>query len=158
MFFFLRDICVGCGFLKRSSSLYTISFLDEAEKQVLHEHCSRLRECLCRWPDCEVVLNTPGALLRHLDVEHGPRRVNAEVSFPTVNLILHWRNLMTVSISQCGHVCGQDAVIQLFQETTIDSISKSTRCSRFGALTEVRIHIVDLLIAAQTLLTASFLK
>lgn len=31
-----------------------------------------------------MALNTPGALLRHLDFEHGPRRINAEASFFSV--------------------------------------------------------------------------
>lgn len=55
--------------------------IDEAEREVLYEHCSRMRESFCRWMECDVLLNTPGALLRHLGAEHGPKRINAEVSF-----------------------------------------------------------------------------
>ncbi|KAF9450950.1 hypothetical protein P691DRAFT_420030 [Macrolepiota fuliginosa MF-IS2] len=57
---------------------FSFASYDEAEKEVLRQHCSRLRESFCRWLECEVTVNTPGALLRHLDVEHGPRTVNAE--------------------------------------------------------------------------------
>lgn len=56
----------------------TFSSYDEAEREVLIEHRTRLRASHCRWQDCEVMLNTPEALYKHMEIEHRPRRTSIE--------------------------------------------------------------------------------
>ena len=53
--------------------------VDNAEKEVLLENSIVLRETPCRWQSCELVLNSSSALIRHLNILHGPRRVDATV-------------------------------------------------------------------------------
>lgn len=60
-----------------SWSLYFASY-DDAEKEALRENCAILRETLCKWQECETELNSLGALIRHFNVCHGPRRINPE--------------------------------------------------------------------------------
>jgi len=53
--------------------------VDNAEKEVLLENSAVLRETPCRWQSCELKLNSSGALIQHLNILHGPRRIDATV-------------------------------------------------------------------------------
>ncbi|KAF9534567.1 hypothetical protein CPB83DRAFT_202692 [Crepidotus variabilis] len=49
-----------------------VTAVDPDEQKAIELSCSRLQRTLCRWAECNIVLNSADALGRHLNMQHKP--------------------------------------------------------------------------------------